>query len=68
MDLSSLRLPRSRERRAWVLAALGEEYALEFRANPNLGRFEVFVIADKREGCGLWTWLDTGLDLDRFAW
>ena len=59
IDLDSLPLPGQREIRAWSLALLAAEYAPELRKIPELGRFEVFIIAGKGRRCGLWVWRDT---------
>jgi hypothetical protein len=67
IDLDSLRLPRDRKLRAWVLAFLAAEHASRLRDNPGLGRFEVFIIADKGRRCGLWIWLDAGLEIDHLV-
>jgi len=67
IDLGPLQLPRHRKHRASVLAALATKYASQLRGNPHLGRFEVFIIADKGRRCGLWMWLDAGPEIDRLV-
>jgi hypothetical protein len=67
IDLDSLRLPRRRKPRAWMFAVLAAEYAARLRENPDLLRFELFIIADKGRRCGLWIWLDADIDIDRLA-
>jgi hypothetical protein len=57
IDLSSLRLPKRRKLRAWILATLAAEYGPQLRSNPYLQRFEVIIIADTGRHCGLWVWL-----------
>jgi hypothetical protein len=64
-DLDSLQLPKRRRPRAWVLAGLVAEYASRLRENSDLGRFELFIIADKGRRCGLWVWLGADTEIDR---
>lgn len=63
IDLDSLPLPRHGKRRAGVLAVLAAEYASRLRENADLGRFELFIIADTGRRCGLWIWLDADIKL-----
>ena len=64
IDLDSLQLPRRRKPRAWMLAVLAAEYASRLRENHDLGRFQLFIIADKGRRCGLWIWLDANIEID----
>jgi hypothetical protein len=58
IDLDSLRLPRGRRPRAQMLAILAYQYAPQLRENPDLRRFDLFIIADKGRRSGVWIWLD----------
>jgi hypothetical protein len=58
VDLDSLRLPRGRRPRARMLAILAYQYAPQVRENPDLRRFDLFIIADKGRRSGVWIWLN----------
>ena len=59
-DLGSLPLLSERALRARQLQALADAFAPQARTNPGLRRFEVLVITDQSQRCGLWVWLNDG--------
>jgi len=68
IDLDTLPLPRRRKPRASALAVLADEYAPRLRENHDLGRFELFIIADKGRRCGMWIWRDADIKIAREAY